>query len=71
MLNDLLRQHKFIGRKNDEVFALLGPATCYADYEDAPCYVVEFGDGDKQSLAFSVNHSDDPGRVHGIGLESY
>lgn len=71
MLADLFRKHDFIGRKNSDVFALLGPATCYADYEDVPCYVVEFGEGDKRSLAFSVNHSDDPGRVHSIGLGSY
>jgi hypothetical protein len=71
MLGDLFRKHDFIGRKNGDVFALLGRSTCYADYEDVPCYVVEFGEGDRRSLAFSVNHSDDPGKVHSIGLGSY
>jgi hypothetical protein len=71
MLASLFQQHEFIGRKNQEVFALLGPSTCYSDYEDVPCYLVEFSDGNKRSLAFSVNHSDDTGRVHAIGLQNY
>ena len=70
MLRDLLRRNHFIGVKNDEVFRLLGSSTCYAGYEDEPCYVVELS-GKNRHLEFGVNHSDHPGVVVSLGLVTY
>jgi hypothetical protein len=63
MVADLLRGHDFLGRRHDTVTELLGPSTCYADYEDMPCYLVEVSGGARQRLVFGVNHSDRPGTV--------
>jgi hypothetical protein len=70
MVADLLRQHDFIGHKNDEVFQLLGSPTCYSEYSDMPCYDVEFSEGDRRSLIFGVNHSDRYGTVIDLELRS-
>jgi hypothetical protein len=68
MVADLLRHHDFIEHKNDEVFELLGSPTCYAYYEDEPCYTLEFSDSDRRNFIFGVNHSDRPGTVIDLQL---
>jgi hypothetical protein len=69
MLRDLLQQNDFRDARNDDVFRLLGPSTCYADYEDEPCYVVELS-GTERSFVFGVNHSHCPGRIVSLSLGS-
>lgn len=67
MLHDLIQRKRLVGATNDEVFALLGPPTCYTNYEDEPCYAVELS-GEKRQFEFGVNHSDRPGAVVGLRL---
>ena len=70
MVADLMRGRRFIGSKNKSVIELLGPGDCYLDYEDEPCYGVEF-EGRYFQLGFGVNHSDRPGEVVQVSLTSW
>ena len=37
----------------------------------SPEYLVELGEGNQKSLGFSVDGSDEQGRVSGVGLRRY
>lgn len=67
MVADLLQSRQFAGKKNSEVFQLLGERTCYIDYEDQPCYELILDDK-WYFLVFGVNHSDDRGMIVDIDL---
>ena len=56
MVTDLARRHRLVGVPPSVVRDLLGPNTCYVNYDDEPCYVLSFG-GRRQYLAFPVAHS--------------
>jgi hypothetical protein len=71
MVADLLKGHDFIGSRYDAVTTVLGVSTCYADYDDVPCYLVEASNGTRQNLVFGVSHSDRPGTVIDVGLWDY
>ncbi len=65
MTASLLRGQRFVGKKNTDVFQLLGERTCYIDYEDQPCYELIL-DNKWHYLVFRVNHSNAPGKITDI-----
>ena len=69
MLASLFRDRLPRPGRNTEVFAVLGAADCYLNYEDEPCYRVRLGDA-AYRLEFPVNHSDRPGAVLAVRLRS-
>jgi len=71
MVADLIKRHDFVGGKYEAVTGVLGASTCYADYDDIPCYLVEGVRGGRQQLVFGVNHSDRPGTVIHVSLWDY
>jgi len=68
MVADLARGHQLTGVNTSAITSLLGPSECYVNYDDEPCYEFAF-DGAKHRLEFSVNHSDQPGRVIDVSIE--
>lgn len=56
MLVDLARRHDLGNVRAAEISELLGPHTCYVNYEDEPCYAVELRGG-LHYLAMPVAHS--------------
>ena len=56
MVVDLAQRHRLVGVTPRLIRDLLGPNTCYVNYDDEPCYVLSFG-GRRQYLAFPVAHS--------------
>jgi hypothetical protein len=70
MLASLLRSYSFLELTNNDVFDLLGESECYYNYEDEPCYLVQYV-GKIYRLKFGVNHSDNPGKITDVGLYEY
>lgn len=67
MLADLARRHRLVGVHVSAITGLLGPSECYIDYDDQACYKVAFDDTSRR-LEFSVNHSDERGKVLAVSL---
>ena len=70
MVADLDRRHRLVGVRARTIRALLGPGECFVRYEDEPCYDVELG-GEPYALQFSLNHSNERGRVISARLRPY
>jgi hypothetical protein len=56
MVVDLAERHQLTDVSPNVVRDLLGPNTCYVNYDDEPCYVLSLA-GKRQYLAFPVAHS--------------
>ena len=67
MLADLARRRRLVGVHVSAITGLLGPSECYIDYDDQPCYQLAFDDATRR-LEFSVNHSDQPGKVLAVSI---
>lgn len=68
LLADLFDRHEFEEMYGEGVETLLGDMKdCYVNYDDEPCYAVVLGEA-RYDLQFSLNHSNDPGRVVGVRL---